>query len=110
MPSYSKNEVVLVRYPFSDLSRAKVRPAVVVSSAHASQDVLITPLTSKTASLMAGEFVLEGWQKSGLNVETAVKRGIFTIHQRLILKSVGGLSNVDAEKLEGSLRDWLGLH
>jgi len=28
MPSYSKNEVVLVRYPFSALSGVKVRPAV----------------------------------------------------------------------------------
>ncbi len=54
--------------------------------------------------------MLAQWRKAGLNVETAVKRGIFTIHQRLILKTVGGLSNVDAEKLEGSLRDWLGLH
>ena len=110
MPSYSKNEVVLVRYPFSDLSSAKVPPAVVVNFAHVSRDVLIVPLTSKTASLLAGEFVLAEWRKAGLNVETAVKRGIFTIHQRLILKSVGGLSSVDAEKLEGSLHDWLGSH
>jgi mRNA interferase MazF len=110
MPSYSKSEIVLVRCPFSDLSDAKVRPAVVVGSAHASRDVLIAPLTSKTASLLASEFVLSEWRKAGLNVETAVKRGIFTIHQRLILKTVGGLSNVDAEKLEGLLRDWLGLH
>lgn len=104
MPSYSKNEVVLVRYPFSDLSSAKVRPAVVVNSAHASRDIFITPLTSKTASLLAGEFVLAEWRKASLNVETAVKRGVFTIHRRPILKSVGGLSNVDAEKLEDSLR------
>lgn len=109
MPGYSKNEVVLVRYPFSDLSRAKVRPAVVVNAPHSSQDVLIVPLTSRTASLLAGEFVLAEWRQVGLNVETAVKRGIFTAHQKLILKSVGELSDVDAEKLEGS-RDWLGLH
>ena len=32
MPNYSKPEVVLVRYPFSDLMGAKVRPAVVVSA------------------------------------------------------------------------------
>ena len=30
MPSFSKNEVILVRYPFSDLTAAKVRPAIVV--------------------------------------------------------------------------------
>lgn len=59
MPSYSKNEIVLVRYPFSDLSNAKVRPAVIVINApHASQDVLIVPLTSKTGALLAGELVL----------------------------------------------------
>jgi hypothetical protein len=58
MPSYSKHDVILVRYPFSDLSSSKVRPAVVVSTAHSSQDILITPLTSKTGSLLAGEFVL----------------------------------------------------
>jgi len=32
MPNYSKNEVILVRYPFTDLSSIKVRPAVVVSA------------------------------------------------------------------------------
>lgn len=110
MPSYSKNEVVLVRYPFSDLSSAKVRPAVVVNSAHPSQDILIVPLTSRTASLLAGEFVMAEWQKAGLNVATAVKRGIFTVHQKLIIKRVGKLSDVDAAKLAGSLRHWLDLH
>jgi mRNA interferase MazF len=36
MLSYSKNDVILVRYPFSDLSSSKVRPAVVVSAPHIS--------------------------------------------------------------------------
>lgn len=30
MPSYSKNEVVLVRYPVSDVSGLKLRPAVII--------------------------------------------------------------------------------
>ena len=110
MPSYSKNEIVLVRYPFSDLTSAKVRPAVIVNAPHASQDVLIVPLTSKTGALLAGEFVLAEWKGAGLNVETAAKRGIFTIHEKLVLKSVGRLLTGDAEKLENSLREWLGLH
>jgi mRNA interferase MazF len=109
MPSYSKNEVVLVRYPFSDLTSIKVRPAVIVNAPHTSQDVLIVPLTSKTTGLLAGEFVLTDWKGVGLNVETAAKRGIFTIHERLILKRVGRLVTRDAEKLAVSLREWLGL-
>lgn len=110
MPGYSKNEVVLVRYPFSDLSSSKVRPAVVINAPHLSQDVMLAPLTSRTTPLLAGEFVLAEWMDAGLNVETAVKRGIFTIHQKLIIKSVGKLSATDAERLNGSLRDWLDLH
>ena len=78
MPSYLRNEVVLVRYPFTSLAGSKVRPAVVVNALHVSQDVLIVPLTSKTMSLLPGEFVLSDWAASGLNVASAVKRGIFT--------------------------------
>ena len=109
MPSYSKNEVVLVRYPFSDLSSTKVRPAVVVNAPHTSQDVLIVPLTSKTTGLLTGEFVLTDWKGAGLNVETAVKRGIFTLQEKLVLKRVGRLVTKDAEKLAASLREWLDL-
>jgi hypothetical protein len=39
MPSYSKHDVILVRYPFSDSSSSKVRPAVVVSTSHSSQGI-----------------------------------------------------------------------
>ncbi len=49
MPSFSKSEVVLVRYPFSDLTAAKVRPAVVVSEAHSSKDCMIVPVTILTS-------------------------------------------------------------
>ncbi len=110
MPSYSKNEVILVRYPFSNLSGSKVRPAVVVNDAHISQDVIIVPLTSKVSPLLAGEFVLADWKAAGLNVPSAVKRGIYTVHQSLVMKSIGKLSDADASSLENSLREWLGLH
>ena len=107
MPSSSKSDVVLVRYPFSDLSGAKVRPAVVVSAPHVSQDLFIVPLSSKTVSLLAGEFLLE-WKSEGLNVPTAVKRGVYTVHEVLVVKRVGRLTQRDAAQVERSLRQWLG--
>jgi mRNA interferase MazF len=109
MPNYSKPEVVLVLYPFSDLTSAKVRPAVVVNAAHVSQDLLVVALTSKTKGLLAGEFVLTEWRAAGLNVETAVKRGLYTIKETLVKKRLGNLADADAEQLEKSLRDWLEL-
>jgi mRNA interferase MazF len=108
MPNYSKNIIILVRYPFSDLSNAKVRPAIIVNAPHSSQDILIVPLTSKTGSLLDGEFVLSDSAAAGLNVVTAVKRGIYTVNRSLVIKTVGKLTDVDIEKLEQSLRGWLG--
>lgn len=109
MPSYLKHEVVLVRYPFSDLSGSKVRPAIVVNGDHVSQDLLIVPLTSKTSGLLPGEFVLLDWMKAGLNIETAIKRGIYTIKDTLVIKRIGMLEETDATTLEQSLCDWLNL-
>jgi mRNA interferase MazF len=109
MPSYSKHDVILIRYPFSDLSSSKVRPAVIVSTSHPSQDIFITPLTSKTVTLLAGEFVLSEWAAAGLNVATAVKRGVYTLHENLVIKVIGQLIKVDTDQLEQSLRGWLGL-
>lgn len=110
MPSYLRNEVILVRYPFSNLSGSKVRPAIVVNASHISQDIIIVPLTSKVSSLLTGEFVLADWKLAGLNVPSAAKRGIYTVHQSLVMKSIGKLSDADASSLQTSLRDWLGLH
>lgn len=109
MPNDSKHDTILVRYPFTNLSSSKVRPAVVVSTSHSSQDILITPLTSKTSSLREGEFVLSDWAGAGLNVTTAVKRGIYTVQASLVIKLIGQLKSIDAQELEQSLRGWLGL-
>jgi len=81
----------------------------VVSAPHPSRDVFIVPLTSKLDRLQTGEFIMHAWKAAGLNVQTAVKRGLFTIHERLILKIVGSIGPADTEALEQSLRAWLQL-
>lgn len=108
MPSYSRGSVILVQFPFSDLTSSKVRPAIVVSAPHPSQDVLIVPLTSKTDRLQPGEFMMQDWRSAGLNVPSAVKRGVFTIHQHRVIVTVGSISAADEGALEKSLREWLG--
>ncbi len=109
MPSFSKNEVILVRYPFSDLSAPKIRPAVVVGAIDRSPDYLIVPLTSRSGRLGQGEFVLADWAAAGLNLKSVIKRGVYTVHDNLILKSVGRLSVQDARQIEQSLRQWFEL-
>ncbi len=45
MPSYLTHDVILVRYPFTDLTGSKVRPAIVIGASHPSQELFIVPLT-----------------------------------------------------------------
>jgi mRNA interferase MazF len=107
MKNCSTNSVILVRYPFSDLSGSKVRPAIVISAPHPSEDVMIVPLTSRTFGLMPGEFVLTHWKSAGLNVPSAVKRGIYTVSSRIIAAHVGCLKSDDAKALHASVDSWL---
>jgi mRNA interferase MazF len=109
MSSYSKNEIVLIKYPFTSLSTFKIRPAVIVSSVHPSNDIIIVPITSNIHSLQPGEFILNYWKEAGLNIPSTVKRGIFTVEDKLVIKSVGRLYDMDIKQLELSLFSWLGL-
>lgn len=109
MPSYLRNDVALIRYPFSDLSGSKVRPCVVVNGPHESVDIIFIPFTSRTVGLQSGEFVLSGHRAAGLNVPTAVKRGFHAIDERFVLATLGQLSQFDADELDRSIGYWLSL-
>lgn len=95
MPNFSRHNIILVRYPFSDLSSSKVRPAVIVDSPHSSRDLLIVPITSRLQALLDGEFVISDWKAARLNVPSAIKRGIYTIEDSLVQKIVGQLQVKD---------------
>lgn len=94
--NYSKGDIILLPYPFTDLTANKVRPAVVVGSERDKyDDIFVVPLTSKIFNLSENEFCLENWKESGLNVPTAIKRGCMLIDTELVIKKVGVLSNAD---------------
>jgi mRNA interferase MazF len=109
MPTYSRHDLILVRYPFSDLSSSKVRPAIVVNGLHVSHDLIIVPITSRLDGLLPGEFVLTEWRAAGLNVPSAVKRGVYTVEARIVIKLLGHVTSADVTQLETALRSWLEL-
>ncbi|MBM2816508.1 MAG: hypothetical protein HW421_3270 [Ignavibacteria bacterium] len=108
MSSFLKNDIVLVKYPFSDLSIFKVRPAIVVNSEYPSNDIIIVPLTSRISNLLPGEFTLSMWSESGLNTQSTVKRGFYTIDEKLVIQKIGKLQHVDKIKLDHSIQSWFG--
>jgi mRNA interferase MazF len=107
MPSFSRNDVVLVAYPFSDRTGVKVRPAVIVSGSHRSRDLFVVPLTSRADRMVEGEFSLADWRSAGLNMASVLKRGLFTVHESFVLKRVGTLGANDTNRVNESLRSWL---
>lgn len=108
--NYSKGDVVLLPYPFTDLSTNKVRPAVVVSSNKGKySDLFVVPITSRINNLGTGEFQLSGWQTAGLNVPSAVKRGCVLVDVALFRKKVGALVAEDVKALDASIKFWLEL-
>jgi len=102
----SRNDVVLLPIPFTDLTSSKVRPAIVVGAAPSHGDLFVVAITSQIRN---GAFVLRGWRSCGLNVPSAVKGQLATIESKLVRKVVGKLSKADAEVLDRNLRTWLEL-
>jgi len=107
--SYSRGTVVLLPFPFSDLSAAKLRPSVVVSGQYPSDDLIVVAITSVGASLRPGEFPIGAWREAGLIHPSFMKRAIASISPDLIRKVLGKLSKVDLTQLDQSLRLWFGL-
>ncbi|MBI5385500.1 MAG: MazF family transcriptional regulator [Verrucomicrobia bacterium] len=74
--SFSRNEVVLLPVPFTDLTSRKVRPAVVIGHSSHAGDPFVAPISSQLSNV---DFVLQDWQAAGLNVLCGVKSQIATI-------------------------------
>ena len=71
--SCSRNDVVLLPIPFTDLTTRKVRPAIVIGSHGA--DLFLVPLSSQ---LQNTDFPLQEWRAAGLNVACGVKAQLAT--------------------------------
>ena len=100
----SRNEVVLLPIPFSDLTSRKVRPAIVIGSS--GSDLFLVPISSQIPNT---DFPLREWRAAGLNVPCGVKAQIATVEERLVLKKVGLLGAGDQQLLNARLRVWLRL-
>jgi mRNA interferase MazF len=84
--------IVLVPFPFSDLSRSKIRPTLVLADAGRG-DWILCQITSKSYAdaravrLDAGDFA-----EGGLRITSYVRPGkLFTANENLILEVVGKL-------------------
>ena len=84
--------VVLVRFPFSDLSQTKVRPAVVLANAGRG-DCILCQITSKPyGDASAIELTIAAFATGSLRVVSFARPAkLFTANQNLITSQVGNL-------------------
>jgi len=100
--SCSRNDVVLLPIPFTDLTSRKVRPAVVIGQS--GRDLFLVPISSVLSNT---DFALTEWSRAGLNVVCGIKAQIATVEDRLVVKTVGRLAVADQNLLNQRLRAWL---
>jgi mRNA interferase MazF len=102
--SCSRNDVVLLPIPFSDLTSRKVRPAIVIGRNGA--DLFLVPISSVLSNT---DFALKEWRPAGLNVPCGVKAQLATVEERLVVKTIGAVAAADRQALDERLRTWLDL-
>ena len=113
MTPYDRGDIVLVPFPFSNLTATKKRPAVVISSRDfntSTPDLIIMAVTSKIDRPSgAGECRIESWKAAGLLKASAIKPAVSTIEQTLVLRKLGSLSKQDLAAMDGAIKALLGL-
>ncbi len=112
MTVYSRGDVVLVGFVFSDESGKKLRPAVVISSPayhRARQEVIVAAVTSNTQQRLFGDHLLAEWKRAGLLFPSVVTGILRTIKRTMIDRRLGSISKSDMERINGALRHSLGL-
>ena len=100
----SRNDIVLLPIPFTDLTSRKVRPAVVIG--RNGVDLFLVPISSVLSNT---DFPVKEWKAAGLNVASGIKAQLSTVEERLVVKVVGKLTSLDAQVLNERLRSWLQL-
>lgn len=111
--AFRRGDVVLVPFPYADLSAAKTRPAVVVSSDvyHAIRsELLLAFVSSQTAQAHPTlDYVLLDWQSAGLLKPSFVRPKLAAIEPALVAYHVGALSARDLREVDRRLRRALDL-
>ena len=109
--SFNRGDVVLVPFPFTDLTTQKRRPALVISSNRfntSSADIILLGITSQiTTDLVQSDYRLtsDEQKRSGLPKPSIVKAAkVVTLSQGLVRKRLGQLPVQTVNQVVDKLR------
>ena len=103
----SRGEVVLVPFPYAELTASKARPALVVSSerfSSAEGRVIVAGITSNLAAHRnPTSYELPDWAAAGLKRPSVVTSWLATISPQLVQLRIGHLTHRDLREVEKCL-------
>ena len=93
MVELSVGDIVFVNFPFSNLKKSKLRPAVIIADV-SNDDWILCQITSKPyADVNSIELNDSNFDSGSLNIRSYIRSGkIFTAHKSIINKQVGKLN------------------
>lgn len=100
----SAGSVVLVPFPFSDLSQSKLRPAVVLADAGRGDWILCQLTSSPYSDARAVKLTNSDFQEGSLRVASYARPGkLFTASQELLVSEVGVLNDKAFDRVLGAV-------
>ena len=105
---FQRGDIVLIPFPYTDLTANKTRPAVIISSAiyhSARSELLLAYISSQVTKATAPlDYVLNDWRNAGLPKPSFIRPKIAAIEPTLVVHQVGKLSSQDLAEMDRRLR------
>jgi mRNA interferase MazF len=111
----TKGDIVLVKFPFSDLSQTKPRPAVILWVNPAGDDITLCAITSQNIDQLSVEDIPllptdPEFFSTGLRVPSKIRTTrITTLTKQLVIRKFGGLGTQQIQVLNEKLIEMLQL-
>lgn len=97
---YQQGDIVFVLYPFSDLSSAKKRPALIVSNLNHGGRYILSQITSSKTLYNGSLFLFDEDIIGSLKVKSQVRTDIlFTAQESIITKKVCSITHSALKKV-----------
>lgn len=107
--TYKPWNIVLVPFPFTNLSTNKKRPALIVSPANYNKgyDAIIMFVTSNLSAIeRPGDYELQEWQEAGLPKPSMTRMKLATVDKNIIIKKIARLTDKDRKAIQKIITDF----
>ena len=105
---YEQGDIVIVPFPFSDLTGTKQRPVLILSNKdynYKTEDVITCGITSNTKNIENSILIdNENLEEGQIPISSRIKADkLFTLHKKIIKKKIGKLNHDTFKKVREEL-------